>query len=159
MILEIMDRVLRLLAIACFVGMNAVVVLQVFARFFLAQAPPWTEEIARVFFAGAVAFAAPLAVKGRQYVKVDLLLDKLGARRRLVADMAIDILTVGLLWLVSWVSLGFVRLGLMQRASTLDFPMGIPFASITVASFFIGLYSLLLVVESLRKLRGQGGGP
>ena len=77
----------------------------------------------------------------------------------MIWELVIDVSTVGLLWLVSWISLGFVRLGLMQRASTLDFPMAIPFASITVASFFIGFYSLLLIVESVRKLRGGEGQP
>jgi TRAP-type transport system small permease protein len=149
-LLKIMDRILEIATIVCFVAMIAVVMVQIYARFFMNQAPSWTEEIARVLFIGAIAFASPLGMKYKQFVRVDLLVNKLKGAPLLVSELIINISITAFLWMVSYVSVGFIKLGLMQRASTLDFPMAIPFAGITVATFFIGLYSLLQVYEDIK---------
>jgi TRAP-type transport system small permease protein len=153
LLLVIMDRVLEFATLVCFIAMIGVVVIQVYARFFMNQAPPWTEEIARVFFAGGIAFASPLGMKHKQYVRVDLLVNKLKGLPLLISELVINVSITGFLWLVSYISIDFVKLGLKQRASTLDFPMGIPFAGITVATFFIGVYSLLQVYEDFKSFK------
>jgi len=44
-------------------GFVAAILLQIFARLFLATAPSWTEEAARVFFVIAIGFSAGLALR------------------------------------------------------------------------------------------------
>jgi len=65
-------RLLELSSILSFLGLVAVVLLQVYARLFLPKSPHWTEEASRFLFIYTVSFASGLAIREKAFVNVDV---------------------------------------------------------------------------------------
>jgi len=59
--LKTLNKLLSLGTLLSTIGFIGSTVIQIFARFFLASAPSWTEEASRLFFIYAMSFAAGLA--------------------------------------------------------------------------------------------------
>ncbi|WP_116125629.1 TRAP transporter small permease [Lewinella sp. IMCC34183] len=118
------------------------VLVQIYARLFLATAPSWTEEAARLCFVLAIAFAAGPALKRDAYVYFDFLYDRLppGARRWLT--LTIDLLTVALFLLFLYHAVAFTAMGTVERSPTLQFPMAIAFGSMVVLALSVLLYAV-----------------
>ena len=72
------------------VGLILIVLLQIFARFFLVSAPAWTEEAARIFFIYTISFAAGIALKDQYYVNMDLLYNALSKKLQHVIQLVIS---------------------------------------------------------------------
>ena len=68
-----LDRLLGMGTILSTAGILMVVTIQAYCRLYLPSAPPWTEESARFFFLFSVAFAAPIALREKAFVRVDTL--------------------------------------------------------------------------------------
>lgn len=97
MLKKFLERTLEWTSSLCFAGLIAVVLLQVFARLFLARSPHWTEEASRFLMLYMVAFAAGLAARDRAYVNVDFLLNVFKGRLRAFVDLCIDLLSIVLM--------------------------------------------------------------
>ena len=65
-------KILKIGTLVSTIGLIGTVSLQIFARFFLASDPSWTEEASRLFFIYAVSFASGIALKNNSYVGLDL---------------------------------------------------------------------------------------
>lgn len=151
-----MDKIFESVAFVSIIAMFSVVLIQVFARFFLPKAPSWTEEIARFFFVGGIAFAAPLGIRSKEFVIVDVIINKLPKKIALLFEIVINICVTIFIWIVAINAVEFVKLGSMQKASTVNVPMSIPFASILIACIFIGVYCVLQSINSIKELRKGG---
>ncbi len=128
-----------LLMTGAFIGC---VVVQIYARLFLATAPSWTEEAARLFFLLAIAFAAGPALKREAYVYFDFLFERLGARWRRLLTLTIDVSTVGLFLLFLYYAVVFTAMGTVERSPTLQFPMAIAFGGMVILALSILLYAV-----------------
>jgi len=152
-VLKIMDKIFEVLTITSIISMISVVLIQVLARFLLPKAPSWTEEIARFFFVTGVAFGSPLAMKYKEFVRVDVIINKLSGKIAIIVEMISNIVISIFIFIVAFYAIDFVELGSIQRASTINVPMSLPFASILVALIFIGIYSVLNLVNDFQKLK------
>ncbi len=131
----------------------ATVLLQIFARFFLASAPSWTEEASRFFFIYAVSFAAGLAFKDRYYVHLDLFYDRLSPRWRSGFDLCIASLTMALFLVMGIFSVSFVALGIGETSPSLGLDMSFSFVSMIVMALPIVLYAWLDLRKALKHLQ------
>ena len=52
-------------------GFIFTVSLQIYARFFLTDVPPWTEEASRMLFIYSISFASGLAYRGNYFVYLE----------------------------------------------------------------------------------------
>ena len=125
------------------VGMVLAVTLQAFARLFLASAPAWTEEAARMCFLYAVAFGAGLAVREGAFIKVDVIQRLLPQRWARLLEGVIWLVVTLLMGLVAIRSLGFVTLGMDQTSPCLRIPMACIYTAVPVMCSMISLYALL----------------
>ncbi len=148
------DYILKTLefgAVISFTALILVVSLQVFARFFLPQAPAWTEEASRFLFIYSVAFAAPIAIKKNEYVRVDILISKLDRRLHEIVDAIIYLVLAVFIFTIAYYAIPFAQLGIGQTSPAMGLSMFIPYGSIIMMSFFIGVYSILKVIEKLKR--------
>ncbi|MEM7366958.1 MAG: TRAP transporter small permease subunit [Bacteroidota bacterium] len=127
-----------LLATICLIG---TVMLQIFARFMLAQAPAWTEEASRLFFIYAISFAAGLALKEEYYVHWDLLYKKLSPGGQKLMDLLIPSLVLLLFVLMAIFSLSFIQMGLAESSPGMGMSMAAAFGSMFVLSVGLSLYA------------------
>lgn len=128
-------------------GFVAAILIQIFARLFLATAPSWTEEAARVFFVLAIGCSAGLALRSGEYVNFDFFYQRMSEpwQRRLA--FLIDLFTVLLFALFTVYAVQFTVMGWAERSPSLKFPMAIPFAGMLILGFSLLVYA----VDRLRR--------
>lgn len=154
------DYIASILGFGTFFSFTALVVtvlLQVVTRFALPQYSfIWTEEAARFFFIYSVAFAAPLAMKKREYVNVDLVLNVLPKNARKVFDIIIDLFSVALFIMVFFQAIKFAKLGIGQTSPAMRIPMYIGFSSIIFLTTFVSYYAIINFINRVHSSLGEG---
>lgn len=129
-------------AVISLLAMIACVVTQVYARFFLASAPSWTEELARIFFIYSVAFGAGIGVRDGAFVRLDLMRNVIGVRRYSMMQGIIHIV-IALFALVAGAhSLKFISIGFEEKSPALELNMGYAFMSMTLLLLALAVFCL-----------------
>ena len=151
-----LEKILKTGVFCVFTALILTVSFQVFSRiFFPSLSRIWTEELTRFLFIYAVAFAAPLAMKQRAYVNIDLI-DKLPVRIVIPVKILVEIMTAALFLLVFYYGIRFTMLGIYQRAPTIKIPMAVVFISIPIMGGLIFFYSVVNFWNFLRELKTGG---
>jgi len=154
------DYVEKILGIGTFISFTALIItvlLQIVTRFALPGISfIWTEEASRFFFIYAVAFAAPLAMKRKEYVNVDLILNILPKNVRNALDTIINLLSVILFTIVFFQAIKFTKLGIGQTSPAMRIPAYVSFSSIMIMSFFVLYYALGNFKEQVCSLGKRG---
>ena len=143
-------RLLKIGTLWSTIGFVFTVVLQIYARFFLENAPSWTEEASRLFFIYAIAFASGLALKNNYYVHLDMFFNQFNddVKRRVV--FVIPIVTFILFAIIMVFSIQLIILGLPENSPSMGFKMGFAFISIFIMSGSICYYSLIEILKSFK---------
>lgn len=140
---KIIEKILKIAAVWSVFLLIASVVLQIFARFFLEQAPAWTEEVSRLFFIFSVAFAAPLALKSNYYIHLDVFFNMLSDQWKKRVNTIILISVFILFSILTIGSIKFVAMGFTENSPSMGIKMGIVFLSMLILGlsmcYFIGL--------------------
>lgn len=123
-------------------GFVACILIQIFARLFLATAPSWTEEAARICFVIAIGCSAGLALRSGEYVNFDFFYRRMSLpwQRRLA--FLIDLVTVLLFAIFTVYAIRFTVMGWAERSPSLKFPMAIPFAGMLILGFSLLVYAV-----------------
>ena len=128
----------------------SVVLLQVFARVALPQAPAWTEEASRFFFIWTVGFAAGPAVRERAYVDVDSFTTHLPAKAQLYLAILIDLLLFCFSAVMAYeASKLFVNVA-GQTSAALLWPMRVFYAAVLLQTSMLTLYLARSVAWMIR---------
>ena len=153
----VIERILELGTFIAFAALVIVVLVQVATRFLIPSIiVTWTEETTRFLFVYSVVFAAPLAMKKKEYVNVDLLLNIMPEGVRKIAELLIQAATVGLFALVFTKGIEFAKLGIGQSSPTLGIPMYYAYSSISITSFFIMIYAIYNLIGNIRGMKDRG---
>lgn len=88
-----LNKVFDGITIAIFVVMVAVVIFQILFRFVLKVSVPWTEELSRLLFMYIGFFGTAIAVREKELIVVDLLLERLPATLRKILNVLIFVAT------------------------------------------------------------------
>lgn len=129
------------------------VVIQIFARFFLENTPPWTEETSRLFFIYATAFAAGLALKEKYYVHLDLFFDRLPRSVQRFLRVLIPSLVLSLFALLSFFSIFFILQGHVEYSPSMKIRMSFVFASMFILGASISYYALIEIIVRVKELK------
>ncbi|MFC0561369.1 TRAP transporter small permease [Halalkalibacter alkalisediminis] len=146
---KILDRTLEVATILCFLALIIVVVIQIVSRY-LPQTFVWTEELSRFLFLFSVSFGAPLALKDKEFINVDLLLHYLPKRVREIYEGFIYLTIVLFSAVVAYWGFRFIGIGRGQTSATMAIDMSIIHACIFIAMLFIGIYALLHMIDYFR---------
>ncbi|HPR90719.1 MAG TPA: TRAP transporter small permease [Synergistaceae bacterium] len=153
---NLFTRIIEFCVIVTFLGLVAVVLLQVYARLFLPRSPHWTEEASRFLFAYTVSFAAGLAVKEKAYVNVDVFTNLLPEMLKQWLEVLLGLLVAAFMAVVFYYSLKNLGIGRMRTSPSLTIPMHYIFASMSIMSGSIVLYSLAEIIHDTRALLKGG---
>lgn len=133
-------------------GLIGSVLLQIFARFFLPNTPPWTEEVARLCFIYATAFAAGLALKHRYYVHLDVFFNTLPDRFKRLLLIFIPACTLILFAILGIYALQFIAFGHREFSPSMPIRMSFVFFSMLVMGAAVSYYACL---DLLRAIKNQ----
>ena len=131
-------------------GFVMTVSLQIFARFFLSDVPPWTEEASRILFIYAIAFSSGLAYRGNYFVFLEAFYANFSDILKNKIDLISPILSLILFGFCGFYSLSMLKMGLNEYSPTLHILMIIPFLSIFILSLSISYYSLTAFLKKIK---------
>jgi TRAP-type C4-dicarboxylate transport system permease small subunit len=138
--------------ILTFAALIIVVVIQIVSRY-LPYSFVWTEELSRFLFLYAVSFGAPLALKDKEFINVDLLLNYLPNRVREIYEGIIYLLVVLLSGVVTFWGYKFIQIGRGQTSATMSIDMSIIHACIFISMLFIGIYAFFHMLDYFKGLQ------
>lgn len=130
-------------------GFVFTVSLQIFARFFLSDVPPWTEEASRVLFIYAIAFASGLAYRGNYFVFLEVFYAGFSDRMKKIIDLISPLMTLLLFGITAFYSLNLVEMGASELSPSLQIIMAIPFLSILILCLSISYFSFLNLLKKI----------
>ena len=131
-------------------GFVMTVTVQIFARFFLSDVPPWTEEASRILFIYAIAFSSGLAYRGNYFVFLEAFYANFSDILKKKIDLISPILSLILFGFCGFYSLSMLEMGLNEYSPTLHILMIIPFLSIFILSLSISYYSLMAFLKKIK---------
>ena len=131
-------------------GFVMTVSLQIFARFFLSDVPPWTEEASRILFIYAIAFSSGLAYRGNYFVFLEAFYANFSDILKKKIDLISPILSLVLFGFCGFYSLSMLEMGLNEYSPTLHILMIIPFLSIFILSLSVSYYSLMAFLKKIK---------
>lgn len=150
--------VVEVAMIAAFIGMLAVMFIQVVSRYALAIGVPWTDETSRFLYIAQIFLGAAIAQRYGAHIRITIFLDMLSERPRRFFDALGDLLV-----LVISAALIYGAWLMIQRtsnvaASTLPVTMAWLYG---VQALGVVLYALLVLRDLFIKLRGafRGSNP
>lgn len=145
-LIEIVDNIIKYVAIAAFSVMSVLIILQVIFRYLLGSSLSFSEELARFLFIWSSMLGAAMCLKRRSHIGFDLLmlhiprgLQKYGLLITNVMSLAFYAILVIFGFKVSAVTMG-------QTSPAMGVKMGLIYASIAVAGFVMilnGIYNLI----------------
>lgn len=145
------EKTLEIMVMLSFFMLISVVFLQVFARFFLPKAPSWTEELSRFLFIYSIMTAAPLALKRKEFVRVDIILIKLNKKVQEVLEVITYILLNIFFLIIAYEGYTFGALGLRQTSPAMGIPMYLSYGTICYSGVFLLIYGLQILKEKILK--------
>jgi TRAP-type C4-dicarboxylate transport system permease small subunit len=149
--IKVMDFILMAVTLIAFVGVIVVVTIQILSRQ-LPYSAIWTEELTRFLFIYAVCCGAPLALKRKEFINVDLLINLLPDKVKRVYDGIVYLIISILCFAIAYYSATFISVGKGQTSATMAIDMSIIHASIGISVFFMAIYALIHVVEHFKSL-------
>ncbi|MGO4890442.1 TRAP transporter small permease [Anaerobacillus sp. MEB173] len=143
---KIIDRTLEAGTILCFIGIIAVVLFQVTSRF-LPVSAVWTEELTRFLFLYAICFAAPLALKDKEFISVDIIMQFIPNKIKHIYEGIVYLLIVAVSAIIAFQGYHFMLIGRGQTSATMAIEMSVIHASIGISMVFICLYAIIHVFD------------
>ena len=131
-------------------GFIFTVSLQIYARFFLTDVPPWTEEASRMLFIYAISFASGLAYRGNYFVYLEAFYVGFSKKMKKVVDLVSPALSFLLFGITAWYSVDVFQMGFSESSPSLQIIMAIPFFSLLVLSSSVSFYSLLSLLKKIK---------
>ena len=134
-------------------GLILSVLVQIYARFFLSNAPAWTEEASRLFFIYAIAFSAGLALESKEYVHLDLFFDKLSKRMQKGLLIIIAATTLTLFAIMAIYAVQFVSLGHAEYSPGMKIRMSYVFFSMVIMAGFLSYFACIALLKALKNIK------
>jgi TRAP-type transport system small permease protein len=144
---KILTRTLEIATILSFLGVITVVLIQILSRY-LPYTAVWTEELTRFLFIYSISFGAPLALKNKEFISVDILTGLLPKKIQETYEAFIYLVIVVLSFVIAYHGYTFISVGKGQTSATMALDMSIIHASITISFIFIAVYSILHVIHT-----------
>jgi TRAP-type C4-dicarboxylate transport system permease small subunit len=127
-----------------------IVCIQIYARFFMENAPSWTEELSRMVFIYTVSFASGLAFRQGYFIQLDLWHSTMNARFNWLLDTlsAMTALMLFILFLVYGIL--FLVMGMAERSPGLAIPMAWSFGAMVLLGFSMTYFVFRKVIVQFR---------
>ena len=147
--LQITERIMRVVAAACLVGMAAMTGADVFLRGAFNTPIFGCEEIVAILGVIAVGFALPYAHYQKSHIGVEILVRRLPKRVRSVLGLIITLATLALVSIITWRM--FLYAGTLSESGVVSMNLELPeYYVVYVLSFGFLVYALCLLADVIR---------
>jgi TRAP-type C4-dicarboxylate transport system permease small subunit len=133
-------------------AMFLVLLAQVISRYVFNQAFSWSEELALILFVWSIYFGACAAVRRHQHLRLEILLDKVKPRTRLVLDLVGNFFFMVFSCVVMFGVMPIVLR--LVRSGTATAVMGIPkWINYSILPAMFGLMLFRLIQDSIQRVK------
>ncbi|WGG46539.1 TRAP transporter small permease [Rossellomorea sp. DA94] len=143
---NILTKTLEAATILSFLGVIVVVLIQILSRY-LPYTAVWTEELTRFLFIYSISFGAPLALKNKEFISVDILTGLLPQKVQEYYEAFIYLVVVILSFVIAYHGYTFIEVGKGQTSATMAVDMSVIHASIAISFVFIAIYAIFHVMN------------
>lgn len=152
-----LDRVLDVLMILLLGGIVLLVLLQISQRYFSLFPTPWTEEMSRYLFVYLTFLGSALLIKEKGHITVDLIVERLPRKLRLVVFVLVQLLMLAFLYLFAGGILELTLGSVNTRASSMTwFSMSYLYAGVWLGGVLMFVYALIEVIKGVIRLVWPG---
>ena len=148
-ILDIVDKIIKILLILSVAVMIFAMVYQVVLRYVFNNANSWSEELTRYIFIYQVMLASAVAIRRNSHLQVDVLVGKMNPKVKSVFTILSTIAGVIFLIVLFKYSLQFVAIGTRNTSSGLYIPMSIPYTALPVGCILMILVSIEVIAKNI----------
>jgi len=157
--LDKIDKVLSVSLVLLGSAMTLIMLYQIGLRYFFNASTIWAEELTRYLFAWSVLLAASMAIRKNSHLRIDMLLDILSPRGRLVMQLINYTVLLGFLVYLAVLSFKLVSNTTNNLSAGLRVPMALPYACVLLGSVLMALSCvefLCKLVQEFRQLSLKG---
>lgn len=133
----------------------AIVVANVFMRYFVGHVFPWGEEVATSCFVYTTFVGAAWCLRTHQHVGVDLVVDRLPPALRGFVQFLTDLIILVLNCYITYLSIQFIISSKVKTMPILKISSVYLNASLTIGFGLMAIYSLFNLVQDIRKMRKE----
>lgn len=147
--LNVIRRLVDILAISLLISMVALIFAQVVGRYFLNYSISWSEEGATFVQVWLVMLGAGIAMRNRQHAGIDMLVNRCPLfLQRLVKGVGF-LLAAWLLIVIFIGSFSLIAIGLIVKSAALQMPLAIPYAALPVGMAYFLLELTLVTIPDI----------
>lgn len=136
-------------AVISLIGIAAVILYQIFARYALPKSPVWTEELARYLFIYSVILASGAVIVKQRHVRLEIFQHRLNKAWTLAYSILCHLLIAAFCLILLPYAWQYTVIGDRKTSPTMGFRMNWVFASTFIFFVLVSLTSLLLVAKDL----------
>ena len=116
----------------------------------------WTTELSEFLMVWVTFLGGAAASRRGLHMTITEFLDKLGPRRRLLADGAIQLMCLGVLCMLAWYGMGIVNATWGNELTVLHIPMALQYLALPVGAAAMAVFTAWDLVEIARgRTRGE----
>ena len=131
--------------------MTLVILYMVYFRYILNDTPYWSEEVARCMMLWMTFIVLPVSYRLGSNVALEILLGKLKGNLLIILEIFIHLLILAFIINFFYLSLNFVKSGMMARAYSFDLQIGYIYLVLPISFFFMFLVSIELLLNKFKK--------
>ena len=135
----------------------AIVVVNVFMRYFVGHVLPWGEEVATSCFVYTTVIGAAWCLRTHQHVGVDLVVDRMPAGMRNVVQLLTDLIIVVLNSYITYLSVQFIISSKVKTMPILKISSVYLNAYLFIGFGLMAIYSLVNMIQDARKMLKKEG--
>jgi TRAP-type C4-dicarboxylate transport system permease small subunit len=154
--MKLLRRAEEWIAIAMFVILFFILLLQVVSRFVLADPFFWTEELARYLFIWVVLIGSSEAIRTRTHIGMELVPNLLGERHRMLLGIVMDLLVLGCLVALTYHGAAYARRANAVDSVVLEVPESLLYGALPVGAALMSLRLILRLVRDVAQFRSHG---
>ncbi len=165
MLRRILDGLNRGLEFFTAVSMGVLVVdvtWQVITRFILRNPSEWTEELATYLMIWVGLLGSAVAFNRKAHLGIDYFVGKLTLQKRRITECVVYLFTFVFSLLVMFfggLQLVSKTFAMGQTSPALGLPLGYVYLCIPVAGFFLTIYSLEYLIDTLQTIKNSSSSP
>lgn len=147
---KVLSNLLEIGSGCCFLICTALVLVNVFLRYFMKTGLYWSEEVCTSCFVWGVYLGAAACYKRQMHLGVDILVKKLPGMIQKIVTIIIDILLVVLNAYITYVSCIYVTMSYTKPTAVLNISSAYISTSLIVSFVCMTIFSVKFLIDDLR---------
>ena len=149
---DVLQKITTILASALIGLMTLVILYMVYFRYIINDTPYWSEEVARCMMLWMTFCVLPISYRLGSNVSLEIILSKIKGKSLTLIEIFIHLLILAFIINFFYLSLNFVKSGMMARAYSFDLQIGYIYLILPISFSFMFLVSIELLIKKFKNL-------